>query len=121
MGSGNNEVRIQKLLRITQKVFTKNYPGALRKYIEDLDSAYSELDILDMKVADAQKTHLLLANLEEHVPDSEFLVHYCRDNFTTFVQCIKHLRRHAIRKEDVAAHTVYRRESRATRHYCSRI
>ena len=108
---GNSEVREAKLVKITAQVYTRSYPGGLMKYVDDIHDAYAGLDILGNEYTSKQKMQTLLNNLEGSGLNDHtvYLVNHCRNTFTTFEQCIKYLRREAIRRNHISQETGSRR------------
>ena len=71
------------------------------KYLDDIDDAYSGLDMLDAGYTTHQKIQNLLHNLQ-FSPSDNYLISHCRDTFTTFEECITYLTKEAVRHDDVA-------------------
>ena len=94
---GNSEVREAKLISITNQLYTDQYPGGLMRYIDDIDDAYAGLDVLGNVFTPRQKMQGLLGNLELS-GISDYLTAYCRDSFTTFEECVRYLRKEAVRR-----------------------
>ena len=61
---GNIEVQISNLLHKAQRPFHSKYPGGLLKYVNDLESIYAELDMLDATVDPSDKLRSLLRQLD---------------------------------------------------------
>ena len=93
---GNSEVREAKLIKITSQVYTRNYPGGLMRYIDDIHDAYAGLDVLGNEFTSKQKMQTLLNNLQASPGVNEYLVAHCRDTFDTFEQCVRYLRKEAV-------------------------
>ena len=96
---GNVEVREAHLIRITNQPYTRDYPGGLMRYLDDMDDAYAGLDVLGNVFTPRQKMQNLLNNIQSSDIDS-YLVSHCRDFFTTFEQCVTYLRKEAVRRVD---------------------
>ena len=104
---GNSEVREAKLIRITNQLYTDQYPGGLMRYIDDIDDAYAGLDVMGNVFTPKQKMQRLLCNLELS-GISDYLIAYCRDTFTTFDECVRYLRQEAVRRNHIVVETGYR-------------
>lgn len=97
---GNSEVREATLIAITSQIFTKNYPGGFVQYLDDIEDAYSGLDVLGNIFSTRQKMQTLLNNLQ--LADvNDYLVSHCRDFFSTFEECVSYLRKEAVRRNHV--------------------
>ena len=96
---GNVEVREACLIRIPNQTYTRDYPGGLMRYLDDMDDAYAGLDVLGNVFTPRQKMQNLLNNIQSSDIDS-YLVSHCRDFFTTFEQCVTYLRKEAVRRVD---------------------
>ena len=109
---GNTDVRIQNLFAKTQKPFTTQYPGGLLSFVHDLESAYAELDILGMCVAEPLRKMNLLGHLDRvDSTVTDFLSQQCRDKYDSFEECIAYLKDYATRKESVAMENSQRMET----------
>ena len=97
---GNSDVRESRLLRITTQLYSPSYPGGLARYLDDINDAYSGLEVLDNYYTDHQKIHALLTNLQISGVN-DFLLNHCRDTFDNFEDCIIYLRKEAVRREDI--------------------
>ena len=110
---GNKEVRISKLMKTTRKPFNRHYTGGLLRYINDIDSAYSELESLDFTIRDDQKIIVLLGNMEEGLQGiGDYIIHHCRENFTQFQQCVDYIRQEAARRQELAYSSAARKANR---------
>ena len=67
------------------------------------ETVYEELKELNIEVADSIKHHNLLANLGSVAStESKFLTHHCRENFSTFDECLTHLKMYSSRQDGYA-------------------
>ena len=63
---------------------------------------YEELKELNVEIADGIKRFNLLGNLESvGTTETKFLTHHCRENFSTFGECLTHLKFIAVIKRDM--------------------
>ena len=72
---GNKQVREARLTRITTQEYDRNYTGGLMKYLDDIDDAYSGLDMLDAGYTTHQKMQNLLNNLQFSPSDNYLISH----------------------------------------------
>ena len=70
---GNKQVREARLTRITTQEYDRNYPGRLMKYLDDIDDAYSGLDMLNAGYTMHQKMQKLLNNNLQFSPSDNYL------------------------------------------------
>ena len=98
-----------KLLGKTQELnkshrsYDRNYPGGLLQYCHDIETVYEELKVLNVEVADGIKRYNLLGNLESvDSTEAKFLTHHCRENFTTFDECLTHLKMYSSHQDGYA-------------------
>ena len=98
---GTKDVLESRLVRMTSRLYTSNYPGGLAKYVDDLDEAFSGLEELGNGYTSRQKTHCLINNLQLSGVNDYWISH-CRNNFTRFEDCVDYLRDEAVRREDIA-------------------
>ena len=107
---GNTDVRIQNLFAKTQQPFTTQYPGGLLSFVHDLESAYAELDILGMCVAEPLRKMNLLGHLDRvDSTVTDFLSQQCRDKYESFEECIEYLKDYATCNESMAMEDSQRR------------
>ena len=77
-----------------------NCPGGLLQYCHDIESVYEELKELDVEVDDDMKWYNLLGNLESvDSTEAKFITHHCREKFSTFDECLTHLKLYSSRQE----------------------
>ena len=96
---GNRDTRIQRRLSKSQRNLDGTYPGGLLQYCHDLESVYEELRESDVEVDDDIKRYNLLGNLESvDSTEAKFLTHHCREKFSTFYECLKHLKLYSSRQ-----------------------
>ena len=81
---GNRDMKIQRLLNKSHRVYDRNYPGGLfLQYYHDIETIYDELKELNLEIADGMKRYNLLGNLESvGTTETKFLTHHCRENFS---------------------------------------
>ena len=109
---GNRDMKIQRLLNKSHRVYDRNYPGGLLQYCHDIETIYEELKELNVEIADGMKRYNLLGNLESvGTTETKFLTHHCRENFSTFDECLTHLKMYSSRQEGYALEHSKRRAS----------
>ena len=73
------------------------------QYCHGIETVYEELKVLNVEVADGIKRYNLLGNLESvDSTEAKLLTHHCRENFSTFGECLTHLKMYNSRQDGYA-------------------
>lgn len=77
---GNQDVLISKQEIIINTEFSKGYPGGLTEYLDDIESAYADLEWLGEPVSDRKRFDNLMRTLL--IPDfNEWMISHCESNY----------------------------------------
>ena len=103
---GNRDMKIQRLLNKSHRVYDRNYPEGLLQYCHDIETIYEELKELNVEVAAGIKCFNLLGNFESvGTTETKFLTHHCRENFSTFDECLTHFKCTVVIQKDALEHS----------------